>query len=390
MEIFAQVDERRFPIIWKKRVTKVTKKETFFVETSEVEKLDEFALTNTEKRRYHVDKISSTIPDFRKEISKFLLFFSLKSNEFPERKSTGRRGECLEQVVGIFDGQAEYAGRLINYINERKDIGCFAVSFRKEEELLSFCERKKLVSLILGGKTKEEIELLKDKLPAGMKVWELSDELGDLEEGRLFRYQKVGNIIRLVMAEVQRGTAVQMSELFTVFSPESNRMAEEYALSLARKLAEQGRTLFLPWDAFLGYQRAEKEEAETPSISELLYFLRKDIQQAKKLFAGIRKKKGMEYFCGPDYSSDLWQYSPEEMQKLLLCCKEYGGYDHIVFLSGMFHEGILSVMHQSNRVYLVCSKSKEGNSRKNEFLRQMKYAGEQDVLLKLQEEEAVR
>ena len=75
MEIFAQVDERRFPIIWKKRVTKVTKKETFFVETSEVEKLDEFALTNTEKRRYHVDKISSTIPDFRKEISKFLLFF---------------------------------------------------------------------------------------------------------------------------------------------------------------------------------------------------------------------------------------------------------------------------------------------------------------------------
>lgn len=56
-------------------MTKVTKKEAFFVESSEVEKLAQFALTNTEKRRYHVDKISSTIPEFRKEISKFLFIF---------------------------------------------------------------------------------------------------------------------------------------------------------------------------------------------------------------------------------------------------------------------------------------------------------------------------
>ncbi len=42
------------------------------MKNNEVEKLEEFALTNSEKRRYHVDKISSTIPVFRKEISKFL------------------------------------------------------------------------------------------------------------------------------------------------------------------------------------------------------------------------------------------------------------------------------------------------------------------------------
>ena len=292
----------------------------------------------------------------------------------------------MEQVIGIFDGQAEYAGQLINYINERKDIGCFAVGFRREEELLSFCERKKLVSLLLGGKTKEEAAALKEKLPVGIKVWMLSEEMGASEEGQLFRYQKAGNLIQTVMAEIQQGTVRCMSELFTVFSPESNRLAEEYALSLAKELAGKGRTLFLPWDAYLGYQRAENAEAETPSVSELLYFLRKDVTQAKKLFAGIRKKKGMEYFCGPDYSSDLWQYSPEEMQKLLLCCKEYGEYDHIVFLSGMFHEGILAVMHQSSQVCLVCSKSEQGNSRKKEFLRQMKYAGEQEILSKLREE----
>jgi len=294
----------------------------------------------------------------------------------------------LEHVIGVFDEQAVYAEKLIRYINEKKEIGCFAVGFRKEEEVVSFCERRKLVSLILGGKSEEEVCLLKEKLPVGVKVWNLSDEMGDLSEGVLFRYQNIGNLIRTVLSEVLRTASVAMNELFTVFSPESNRLAAECAMSLANKLEETGsRVLFLPWDAFLGYGRCETEEGETPSLSELLYFLRKDMQQTKKLFAGIYKKRGTEYFCGPDYNSDLWQYSPEEMQRLLLCCKEYGAYDHIVFLAGMFHEGILSVMHQSSQIYLVCSKSKEGNSRKNEFLRQMKYAGEQDILEKIKEEE---
>lgn len=292
----------------------------------------------------------------------------------------------MEQVIGIFDGQAMYAERLIRYINERKDIGCFAVAFRNREELLSFCERRKLVSLILGGRTAEEVYLLKDCLPEGLPVWELSEELGGLEEGQIFRYQKAEQILRLVLAQVQSGDVMQMSELITVFSPESNRMAGQYACSLAAELSVKGRTLFLAWDSFFGYGRGEGQEI--PSLSELLYFIRKDMKQAKKLFAAIRKPKGIEYFCGPDYSSDLWQYSAAEMQKLLQCCREYGGYEQIVFFAGMFHEGIRSVMNQSSQVYLVCSRSKEGQERKDEFLRQMKYAGEQAMLSKLTEVEA--
>ena len=152
------------------------------------------------------------------------------------------------------------------------------------------------------------------------------------------------------------------------------------------EFSSNGRTLFLPWDSFFGYGRGSAEEV--PSLSELLYFVRKDMGQAKKLFAAIRKLKGLEYFCGPDYSSDLWQYSAGEMQKLLQCCREYGGYEHIVFLAGMFHEGIGSVMNQSSQIHLVCSKSKTGQERKEEFLRQMKYAGEQEILSKLTETEA--
>lgn len=294
----------------------------------------------------------------------------------------------MEQVIGIFDGQAGYAEQLARYINERKDIGCFAVVFRKEEELLAFGERRKLSSLIVGGKSAEELLQLKEKLPVGVRLWRLSEEAAENgDEGILFRYQKAEHLIRLVLAEAQNSSALRMSELFVVFSPECGRMAAGYAISLAEQLTKGGRTLFLPWDAYLGYGRNGRKETEIPSLSELLYFVRRDTGQAKKLFAGIRRKSGVEYFCGPDYSTDLWQYSPEEMQRLLLCCKEYGGYEHIVFLAGVFQDGTAAVMRQSSRVYLVCSKTKEGEDRKREFFRQMKYAGEQEILSKIEEAE---
>ena len=56
----------------------------------------------------------------------------------------------MEKIIGIFDEQTAYAERLKRYINERKDIGCFAVSFKEEQELVDFCNQKKL-NCLLGG-----------------------------------------------------------------------------------------------------------------------------------------------------------------------------------------------------------------------------------------------
>ena len=66
-------------------------------------------------------------------------------------------------------------------------------------------------------------------------------------------------------------------------------------------------------------------------------------------------------------------------------CREYGAYKHIVFLAGVFHEGSLAVMNLSSKIFLVTSGGMNGEQRKQEFLRQMKYAGEQEILSRLEE-----
>ena len=72
----------------------------------------------------------------------------------------------------------------------------------------------------------------------------------------LFRYQKAGELIRRIMAsEAEREE--RLGELVTVISPESTFLAAEYAEKLVARLAEKGKTLFLPWDPFGGYGRKE-------------------------------------------------------------------------------------------------------------------------------------
>lgn len=292
----------------------------------------------------------------------------------------------LEKIIGIFDEQTAYAERLKRYINEKKEIGCFAVSFREEQELKEFCSHKKMNYLVLGGNCAAKPECL--PVPYGVRLWVLSEEEPEQEEedgcGVLFRYQRAGELIRRILRSETAGEE-RLSELFTVFSPDDPVAAATYADKLAGRLLAQGKTLFLPWDPFWGHGRTEEKKASGASVSELLYLVRKDRVLARQLFEGLPKKNGIEYFCGPDYCTDLWQYSAEEMLQLIACCREYGGYRYVVFLAGAFHEGVVSVMSRSGQVHLVCSGSPEGELRKQEFYRQMKYAGEQGILSQLVE-----
>ena len=292
----------------------------------------------------------------------------------------------MEKIIGIFDEQVEYAERFKNYINEKKEIGCFAIVFRTEQELLEFCEKKKLSCLVIGEEKQYQIEPVIEKLSYGIKIWVLTEEVQNSIPKEsyysVFRYQKAKEVIQQIL--LSETTKIKcLSMLYTVFSPENSQIAFAYTKKLMEKLVGKGKVLFLFWDSFSGYGREETEKIEKTSISELLYLMRKDKIQAKKILEELPKKDGAFYLCSPDYCTDLWQYSVEEMQQLLCCCQQYGGYQYIVFLAGIFYEGVIAVLNQSSEIYLISSDTEDGQIRKREFYRQMKYAGEQEILSKL-------
>ena len=127
----------------------------------------------------------------------------------------------MEKIIGIFDEQTTYAERLKRYINEKKDLGCYAVMFQSEGELMEFCERKKAVSLITGEQTARELYEHGITLPMGVHHWILTEHAEEEGNRRLFRFQKAGTLIQQLLAE-EAEQIQALGALYTVFSQESN------------------------------------------------------------------------------------------------------------------------------------------------------------------------
>lgn len=148
-------------------------------------------------------------------------------------------------------------------------------------------------------------------------------------------------------------------------------------------MAETGRTLLIPWQSF-SLLREEAGEPSDSGLSALLYAADKQEAFAKRIFSALPKREGVEYVCGVDSYQDLWSYSYDNISVFFRLCKKYGGYEHIVLLAGEFSGCIERAMEESRAGFFLYTDGGQEEARWKEFVRQMKYAGKQALLSRLQ------
>lgn len=287
----------------------------------------------------------------------------------------------MDSYVGVIGSSPGYSRRLADAMNARRDVGHIAVAFKNTEELETFLQSKKLSVLLSDNE--EHSEFLKDSGVFCLLTSEPDTEPQDTEHQSIFKFQSASAIIKSVIL-LNPENKKQINHVFTVFSPANNAAAYEYSCTLAKKLAMEGKTLFLSWELFGGMGREEEVDCKK-TISDLLFVARKNEKGMKNLLTGLPSKDGYDYFCGTEYYADLWQYSPEEMAVLMTLCRKYGLYENIVFCCGFMSEGTEALMEASDEIYLVSCSGEETGKRTAEFLRQMKYAGKQTILSKAKE-----
>ena len=287
----------------------------------------------------------------------------------------------MDPTLGILVSSPGYAKRLADYFNPRRDVGLRAVAFRTTDELKGYLSTKSLTLLLSDDISNREITA--DKC----RFCYLSDDpeaepSGDMPDA-IFKFRSASAIVRSVLS-LNPETSVSFNHIYTVFSPASNETACRYAYALCTRLSGEGRTLFLSWELF-GAMGREKATQEQRTISDLLFTARKNETGMRKLMSGLPSRDGWDYFAGTEYYADLWQYSPGEMERLIRECKQYGGYENIVFLCGFFSPGVEALLECSDVIYLVSTGPEGRDVRSNEFIRQMKYAGKQAILTRIKE-----
>ena len=278
----------------------------------------------------------------------------------------------MEALIGIFASPGEYGSRLAAYINSRRDIGYGGISFQNNSELVDFLKSGELSILLTDdpkhlsayNNIQQVFFLCEDRLRA--------ENEGGRDE--VFKYMKAGDILKRVLPGLKTEKRVK-NNIITVFAPSSNETGRSAARERATKLSRQGRTLLICWDPFGFPVRREEKDL---TLSELLFAFRKNRNALNDGIMSLRSENGYNVLKGTDFYTDLWQFTAEEMQEFAEMCRSAGEYEYLVFECAFMSEAVERLMTLSDEILIP--EAFPGDPGPEEFMRQMKYAGKQEIL----------
>ncbi len=276
----------------------------------------------------------------------------------------------MGNLIGVYSPSGGYAERLAAYINSHRDIGYGAAAFKNDQEIDGFLHSDEL-KVLLTVDPKHLSTYNKTRVCFLTEDREEAED--DMTGNVLFKYLRAPILLTRLFPERDRDGLFH--KLHLIYSPSSNLAARKCAAEKAGELSRMGRTLLLYWDPFGAVGR---ESAEGVSISELLFAARTNKKGFGKMLLRAGNERGCTVFKGTDFYSDLWQFSAEEMENLVDMCRTDGCFENIVFECGFMSDAVEHLMEMSDEVVLVGTG--ENDPGPDEFLRQMKYAGKQEIL----------
>lgn len=193
--------------------------------------------------------------------------------------SKKQKGVLLEKrILAIFDGEENYACRLMDFISRKGDIPFEIHVFTRKDKFFLFAEKEKIECLLLSENAyQEEIEKL--KIP---HIIILSENGNNLNKAlyHINKYQSSENILREVMEyytqEAQNTgmivrTGSRRMNIIGVYTPVGRCLQTTFSLTLGQMLARHYKTLYLNFEAYSGLGRMLNREFKN-DISDLAYY----------------------------------------------------------------------------------------------------------------------
>lgn len=258
----------------------------------------------------------------------------------------------MRNVFAVFDTEQEYAFRLMEYLNCRRNMPFEVQMFTSPEALISFTAKRHVDLLLVSERAAADSIL---HLPVG-KIIVLSE--GEYQERleaypSVCKYQPAGQVVREVMdfysaeedAEAPPKIMKPNVRRIGVISTCEPGIRTAFAVALGSILSESRSVLFASLDPWSGSAGVLAGEADR-TMSELLYYYRQGkkglIYRADSMVRSIR---GMHYIPPAFHPGDLLMMQADQWNGFFRELLDTGTYDTLILDtgSGMVEpEGILS------------------------------------------------
>lgn len=285
--------------------------------------------------------------------------------------------------IALYDRDG-YMNSLADYLCRKGHNVLETRLFTKLDMLKKSVEEGKIDVLLAGEEVENEIRCFKDKITRIMLLSEGNQVSDKSEFFLLFKYQSVGNLVKEVLAQIAEDDKIYCTqkiitkkavELIGVFAPFGGAGVTDYALSMAREMAKQYKTLYINMELFQGLdfllQGKKKERGNIyRGMSEVVFYLKQRKEKlALKLETVVIPLEELDVILAVEDYRDLYSLGCEEMGQLLKVLLQQTDYEKVVFDIGYTGDSALYLLEHCSRLYMPEAISPVQKSKEQAFWR---------------------
>lgn len=284
----------------------------------------------------------------------------------------------MEKLIVMADEMPDYAHQLAVYLNGRRGFPYRAVVVSSVPEIKGYVENGAVYALLVSEGLEKEVLGL--GLPEDVLLFLFSETKSIQKESVLYRYQSAKEIEKRFIASPRNRAHLPV---FGVYSPAGGVWTELLSRRIAERISkEKGRkALYLPFLPFGIYGRETGD-----GMSELLFYVRQRDAALPERLASLRQEgEGTDSFAPVRWSTELQDITREDMEYLLHCIERKGGYSAAVLAAGQFDAAGTAILRCCDIILIPVWDVPEGRRIQAEFLKQLKEAGEAELLSRITE-----
>jgi hypothetical protein len=293
-------------------------------------------------------------------------------------------------ILAIFDEEAEYANRLMDYI-KRKQVKPLQVRvFTNSSSLKEFAGQNPIHILLLNENLLVE-EYKQDTIKNICLLAETTNPPGDNRYPFIYKYQSADCILKELFAyfpltknpERANNYSEGNIKLICVCSLGEEVLRQLFSYSLAKQYSTLRKTLYINFNALQVISRLSGDRTDN-DLSEFIYYLKQNNPNLiSKMEDSITAKDTLNYMEGVSYGPDLFELTEEDVAVWLKALMINTEYDVILFDVGCYFQAALELLRNSSQVLWLMGDSNWEQLKYDAFHEQLEWSGNREILQKI-------
>lgn len=292
----------------------------------------------------------------------------------------------MSKIIGILDSDTQYSNKLMEYLKRRIRTLAQIRVFSDLDNLHRYLEHNILDVLLL----EENLYPLKERDFSNIHIVVLTEN-NIPTTGQLYpnisKYQSAENLIEELKMEcpelkewTKQKTSEDTLEIIATYSLSCGGIGE----ILAYEYGGMGKCLFINLAPFTGLVEEGTVDGHK-GMSDLIYYMNEKVENIKeKIELTVRIKENIEVISDTSFATDLCDLTIEGIRTLITSIRDCKKYNFLIFHAGFVSPAILELFQICSRLYAVIGTQAADVRRKENFLKQLKWAGVKDRIEKLE------